>query len=166
MNWFSFWLFLHIMAAIVAFGPTFVFPLVGVLAARHPEHGLFALHINEAIENRLVIPFALTMPVSGVALIIDRHIDLSASKWLGAAIIVYAAALSLALFHQVPVTRRLIRIAKSLPAPGPGAAAAAPPPEMARLFVRVKAVGMLLNVFLVTIVVLMIWKPGGTGFTT
>jgi hypothetical protein len=166
MNWYLFWLFLHVMLAIIAFGPTFVFPLIGVLASRHPQHVWFALHLNEAIESRLVIPFALTMPVSGTALIIDRHIDLTASKWLGAGIILYIIALSLALFHQVPMTRRLIRISTAMPAPGPGAVAAAPPPEMARILVRVRAVGMALFVLLFTIVALMIWKPGGTGFTS
>jgi uncharacterized protein Smg (DUF494 family) len=29
MKWVIFWLFLHILAAVVAFGPTFVFPIVG-----------------------------------------------------------------------------------------------------------------------------------------
>jgi hypothetical protein len=28
MNWFLFWLLLHIAGAIIAFGPTFVFPLM------------------------------------------------------------------------------------------------------------------------------------------
>jgi hypothetical protein len=166
MIWYLLWLFFHIMFAIVAFGPTFVFPLVGVLAGKHPQHVWFALHLNEAIESRLVIPFALTMPVSGTALIIDRHIDLTGSKWLGSAIILYAVALGLALFHQVPMTRRLIRMTAGMSAPGPGAAAAGPPPDMARILVRVRAVGMALFVLLFTIVALMIWKPGGTGFTS
>jgi hypothetical protein len=166
VNWYEFWLFLHIMAAIVAFGPIFVFPLVGILRAKNPQHVLFAVHIDESIESRLVIPFALTMPVSGAALIIDRHIDLTSSKWLGVAIILYAIALALALFHQVPATRRLIRIAEAMPAQGPGAEAAGPPPEMVAIFNRVRAVGMLLTLLLVTIVVMMIFKPGGTTFTT
>jgi hypothetical protein len=28
MNWILFWLLLHIAAAVIAFGPTFVFPLM------------------------------------------------------------------------------------------------------------------------------------------
>ena len=58
MNWVLFWLALHIIAAVVAFGPTFAFPLIGVLAGRYPQHGHFAFMINDRIERFLVIPFA------------------------------------------------------------------------------------------------------------
>src|SRR5579864_6276026 len=42
MNWFLLWLFLHILAAVIAFGPIFVFPIVGSLAAQMPQHLRFA----------------------------------------------------------------------------------------------------------------------------
>jgi len=68
MNWFLLWLLLHIAAAIIAFGPTFVFPLIGAAVAKAPQHTPFALAIDAAIEDKLVIPVALTMPISGLGM--------------------------------------------------------------------------------------------------
>src|ERR1700730_4484431 len=65
MNWFLLWLFLHILAAVIAFGPIFVFPIVGGLSAKMPQHLLFAAELNHRIEQRLVLPLALTMAISG-----------------------------------------------------------------------------------------------------
>ena len=36
-------LFLHVGAAIIAFGPTFAFPVIGGMAAKEPMHGNFAI---------------------------------------------------------------------------------------------------------------------------
>ena len=40
MNWVLFWLFLHIAAAIVAFGPSFVFPVLGTMVPQDPAPAL------------------------------------------------------------------------------------------------------------------------------
>lgn len=164
MSWFHTWLFLHVTAAIIAFGPTFAFPIIGAVASKHPAHAPFGLLVSEAIEWRLVIPFALSMPVSGLGLAYTVHIEWNHNPWLIAGISVYAAAMFTALALQAPVVRKLVQMTAHAPAPvpaGPGAAAAGPPPEMAALLKRMQMQGMLLTVFLITIIVLMVWKPGG-----
>ncbi|HET9051001.1 MAG TPA: DUF2269 family protein [Candidatus Dormibacteraeota bacterium] len=162
MNWYAFWLILHITAAIIAFGPTFVFPVVGPMASRDPRKGPVILEVFEALEDKLIVPFALTMPVSGAGLIITKHIDLTNTKWLGAAIILYIVAVLLAVFHQVPVTKRMIKLLRQMPEPMPGAAPVGPPAEFGALRKRTQIVGMILTVLLLTIIVLMIWgKEGG-----
>src|SRR5438094_475600 len=84
-------LFLHIGAAIIAFGPTFAFPLIGALARTEPAHTNFAVRINHLLTVRLVIPFALTMPVTGLFLIYFAHVNLAdrSGWWLDIAIVVY-----------------------------------------------------------------------------
>lgn len=162
MSWYGFWLFLHIFAAIIAFGPTFVFPVVGPMAGREPMHGNFWLRATEVIEKRLVIPFALTMPLSGIGLIVTKHIDVLKTQWLITAIGFYIVALALALGHQVPATVKLIHMTERMQAPGPGAAAAGPPPEFTALLKRVQIVGMLLTLILFIIGGLMIFgREGG-----
>jgi predicted integral membrane protein DUF2269 len=164
MSWFHLWLFLHVTAAIVAFGPTFVFPLIGAASRRHPQHAGFGLLVSEVIEMRLVIPFALSMPVSGLGLAFSVSIDWSHNPWLIAAIAVYAAAIFTALVLQAPLVHKLVEMTAHAPAPmpaGPGAAAAGPPPAMAAMLKRVQLQGMAMTVFLLTIIVLMVWKPGG-----
>ena len=51
MNWFLFWLFLHILAAVIAFGPLFVFPIVGTMAAQAPQNMRFATELNHRIST-------------------------------------------------------------------------------------------------------------------
>jgi hypothetical protein len=168
VTWFHIWLFLHITAAIVAFGPTFTFPLIGATARRHPRNLGFALLVSEVIEMRLVIPFALSMPVSGLGLAFSVSIDWTRNPWLIAALVIYATAMFTALALQAPVVRRLVEMTMHAPAgapavmpAGPGAEMAGPPPEMAALLKRMQIQGMLLTVFLIAIIVLMVWKPGG-----
>lgn len=167
MNWFAFWLILHITAAIIAFGPSFVFPVVGPMAARNPQATPVILEVFELIEVRLIVPFALTMPISGIGLINTAHVDVQETRWLGASIFLYIVAVLLAIFYQVPVTKKMITMIKAMPAPMPGTAGAAPPPEFMKLAMRTRIVGMVLTLILLTIITLMIWgKEGGyTVFT-
>src|SRR5437870_12505697 len=96
MNWVLFWLALHIIAAVVAFGPTFAFPLIGVLAGRYPQHGHFAFMINDRIERFLVIPFAGSMLVSGVGLLVAADISLFKTTYLLIAVLLYLLAFGIA----------------------------------------------------------------------
>ena len=73
---------IHILTAIVAFGPGFVFPLIARMAAQEPQHGLFALRLTDLIERRVVIPAALTMPISGGLLAWSEGIDPTRTGWL------------------------------------------------------------------------------------
>lgn len=157
MNWFELWLTLHILAAIVAFGPTFVFPIMGPAVGRHPEHAGFGLEIMEVIETRLVIPFALTMPLSGLGLIRTARVDVFASQWLLWAIVLYVIALGIAFGNQVPATAGMLKIVRSAQAGGLSEDAGR---RMGALAARARTGGMLLTVLLITIVVLMIWRPG------
>jgi len=168
MSWFHFWLWLHVTAAIIAFGPTFVFPLIGAVSGKHPQHAGFGLLLSEVIEMRLVIPFALTMPVSGLGLAFTLGIEWNHNAWLIAGLSLYVVAMYIAIVLQAPVVRRLVAMTMHAPAgaaaplpAGPGAAQAGPPPEMAALIARMKLQGMLLTLLLISIITLMVWKPGG-----
>ena len=123
----SLFLFLHVAAAIIAFGPTFAFPLIGRFASREPMHGNFAARINEAIEDRLVIPFALSMPVTGVFLIYFAHFNLldRSAYWLDLAILVYIAAMFVAIVVQRPLVQKVVHLTTRPAAPA-GAPVGAP----------------------------------------
>lgn len=166
MSWFHLWLFLHVTAAIVAFGPTFAFPLIGAVARKNPAHMGFGLLVSEVIEMRLVIPFALSMPVSGLGLAFTLQIEWNHNPWLIAALVVYTAAIYTAIVLQAPVVRKLVQMTAHAPVPaplpaGPGAELAGPPPAMVALLKRMQVQGMILTGFLMVIIVLMVWKPGG-----
>ncbi len=157
---FQLFLFLHVLSAIVAFGPSFTFPLIGSLGGREREHGNFALRVTELIEKRLVITVGLTMPLTGAGLIYFGGFDLFQSAWLVIAIAVYATAMTFAIFVQTPTVARLIELTSARPLPaGPGAALAGPPPEVLALLRRTQLGGVFLTVALVVIIFLMVTRP-------
>jgi Predicted integral membrane protein (DUF2269) len=159
VNWFLFWLFLHITAAIAAFGPTFVFPIIGSQLEKHPASAHFAAELMHKMETRLIIPVALTMLVSGVGLIFAVGINLTKTPWLGIAIILYLIAIGIAIFNQLPTTNKLVEATAG--GPPPGAPPGPPPPHVAALITRARVGGQVLTVLLVAIIFLMVAKPGG-----
>ena len=104
MNWFLLWLFLHILAAVIAFGPIFVFPIVGSLAAQMPQHLRFAVELNHRIEQRLVLPLAVTMVISGTGLIWTANINIFRTPFLLVGVILYLVALGVAFRVLLPTT--------------------------------------------------------------
>jgi len=159
MNWFLFWLFLHILAAIIAFGPIFVFPIVGTLVAQMPQHMRFATELNHRIEMRLVVPLALSMFVSGVGLIWTANINVFGTVYLLVAIVLYLLAVAIAFAVLLPNTQRLVHLAET--APASAGAAAAPPPEIMALVRRNQIFGGMTTVLFVVILFLMVIQPGG-----
>ena len=152
MNWFLFWLFLHILAAIIAFGPIFVFPLVGILAAKQPQHIAFAVAINEAIEERLVTPVGATMLISGAGLIWTANINFFATPYLIVAVVLYLAALGIGTGVLLPNTRKMMAIVEK---------DQGPTPELFRLIKANQQLGGATTVAFLVIVFLMIIQPGG-----
>ena len=59
MDLFPWLLWLHIFGAIVAFGPTFAFPLIGGMGGNEPMHANFARRITGKIEGGITIPLAV-----------------------------------------------------------------------------------------------------------
>lgn len=153
MNWLLFWLFLHILAAVLAFGPIFVFPIIGSQAQKHPEHGHFALVLNEKIEHGLVIPLALTMLVSGTGLLITANVALFHTAYLLVAIALYLVAMVIALAIMVPTVGKLAKMTENGPPSEPAAFGA--------LVKRTQIFGGLLQLLFLVIIFLMIIKPGG-----
>ena len=166
---------IHILTAIVAFGPTFIFSIIARMAAQEPQHGLFALRLTDRIERIVVIPAALLMPVSGLLLVWSEGIDLAATHWLVLAIGLYIVTITFAILIQLRTIDRMVELATGMAAgpvlaAGPGAAlatasdrnlrgAANPAAEMAALGSRARNGGIFLLVMVVVIVSLMAGKP-------
>jgi hypothetical protein len=165
VNWaLGFLLLLHVGGAIIAFGPTFTFPIIGSMSGAEPMHANFALRLNERIEERLVLPLALFQAVTGVGLIWVVGLDVFVHLWLLLAIVLYVAALVIVFTNQLPVTRKLVE-ATSAPPPAPPAGAPAPsgpPPHIAALIQRVQMGGIATTILLVLIIILMVL--GANGF--
>ena len=125
---FTLFLYLHVGAAIIAFGPTFTFPIIGALGSKDPMHAGFGVRVTEALLEKLVLPFAISMPFTGVGLIYFGHINLldRSSWWLVIAIILYAITITIAVAMQRPLIRHLVKLTAG--GPPPGGASGGPPP--------------------------------------
>jgi uncharacterized membrane protein len=157
-DWVPLFLFLHVMGAIVAFGPSFALPLIGAASAREPQHAHFGAVLGEIIERRLIIPFALLQGVTGVLLIVGLGLDLLNTRWLLLGIILYAINILFAIFVQAPSGARLVELTQ-MPPGGPPPGAGGPPPELLATVRRLQMGGIFLTVMLVLIVILMTTKP-------
>jgi len=152
---FPYVLFLHALGAIVAFGPTFAFSIIGAMGGKEPQHANFATRVSARISDRLVVPLAIFQGVTGVLLIVISGRDLLASRWLLLAIVLYAIALSFSLFIQRKAVQRIIEMTSAPPPPG----ASGPPPALLEIVKSVQRGGMFSGVLIVVIVFLMVVKP-------
>jgi predicted integral membrane protein DUF2269 len=162
MQWLFPWLlFLHVLGAVVAFGPTFSFSLIGAMAGKEPQHANFATRITQTVSDRVVIPVALTMPITGAGIILVNGINLAAPqyRWLGLAILVYIVIFSYSVFVQRPTVRRLVELTSAPPPAG----ASGPPPEVPAIVRRIQRGGMFTGAGIVLILLLMVVKPGFGG---
>ena len=167
---------IHVLTAIVAFGPNFALPLTSRMAAQEPQHGLYTLRMTERIQRRIVIPAALTMPISGGLLVWSEGINLPATHWLVLAIVLYLVTISFAVGIQLRTIGRMIQIAGGMAAAGPVLAAgpgaelarpmvatggrdSSPAAEMAGLAARAQRGGFFLLLMVIVIVSLMAGKP-------
>lgn len=150
-------LFLHVLGAIVAFGPTFAFPLIGSMAGGEPPHANFATRVSLLIADRLVYPIGITLPITGAAMILVRGIDLSARAnwWLGLAIVLYVIAYGYSFFYQRKLIDQVVAMTSAPPPPG----ASGPPPGLQAVTKRIGRGGMVMTVLLVIIILLMVVKP-------
>ena len=160
---FQLFLFLHVMGAIVVFGPTFIFPLIASQAQKSPQNAPFAAALAELIERRIVIPGAIVQGITGIALIFIAGRDLTSStnRWLGIGIVLYLIAIGFAIFVQAKNAEKMVHLTSGGPPPGPppAGAPAGPPPEIVATGKKLQQGGMFLAVLIVLIVILMVTKP-------
>jgi uncharacterized membrane protein len=149
-------LFLHVMGAILAFGPTFAYSIMGAMAGREPQHANFSARQVAAIGNKLVYPLAIFQGVTGVLLIMASGRDLSSAseRWLGISIVLYAMTLTYALTVQRSALHHLIEMTSTPPAPG-----SPPNPEIPATVKKIQRGGMFMGLVVVIIVFLMVVKP-------
>ena len=159
---FQLFLFLHVLGAIVVFGPSFAFPFIGAQARKTPQHGHFAAVVTEIIERKLILPGAVVQGLTGLGLILTSGRDLTARAnwWLGIAILLYLTAITFAFFVQAKNAEKMVHLTANMPpGPPPAGAPAGPPPEIAATGKALAQGGQLLSVLVVLIVLLMVVKP-------
>lgn len=153
---FPYILFLHVFGAILAFGPTYAYSIIGALGGKEPQHGNFALRVTARIGTALVYPLAILQGVTGVALIVVGDITIMDRTWLMISIVLYVIALVYALTVQRNALHHVIELTSS---PPPADAPPGPPPGFLETVKKIQRGGMLLGLLVAIIVFLMVVKP-------
>jgi uncharacterized membrane protein len=153
--WIAIFLFLHVMGAIIAFGPTYSFPIIGSMAGKEPQHANFAARVNEAITKTRIVPLAIFQGITGLVLIWLTGFNPFTQLWLGLGIVLYVIALGYALAVQAPTGKKIVELSSTPPPPG----ASGPPPELMAAVRRAQMGGIFLSLMIVLIVILMVTKP-------
>jgi len=158
-------LVLHILAAIIGFGSVF---LAGVFAskaqARGGREGLAVTEVLVDVAEHWSEWFIYAVPLLGIGLILVSDDAWKFSQtWISMSFLLYIIALGLSHGVHFPNLKRMNALGAELVAGGPAPAGGGPPPQVAELEARGKragAVGAALNLLMVAILFLMIWKPG------
>lgn len=146
---------LHIVGAIFIFGPTVAYAFIGARAKKEGAPVAWALDLVDFIDTKWVNPLALTLqPATGAWLIVQSK-GLwdpfeSRNRWLLAGIILYIVTTAFALFFMTPWGRKAHRLA----------AANQFGPDFGALMKRIEMGGQFLTVMLLSIIILMVVKPG------
>jgi hypothetical protein len=160
MDWkslFPYLLFLHVLGAVIAFGPTFAFRFIGGMGGKEPQHGNFATRVSETISMRLVYPIGITLPITGLAMILVLGLDLTSRSfwWLDLAIVIYTVLYGYSIVVQRKVVEEIIAMTSTPPPPG----SSGPPPRLMELVRQTQQAGMGFGIGLVVIIFLMVVKP-------
>ena len=154
---YKFFLVLHILAVIAGIGTTV---LNGVYGAKAKAAGPNGGHIGRAnFEVTLLAEKIIYLvPIFGILLVFlsDDRWDFG-MFWIYGSLVLFAIALGIAHGVMIPSTKRLLEVGAKL---GSGQGGPADGAEMEALGKRLQMGGMTLNLIIVIIVVLMIWKPG------
>ena len=177
-------LVLHILCVVIGFGGVMLNGIYGVESKRRPgPEGLAVFEATERV-SRVAEYFIWAVPVFGIALILMSHSQWTFSQtWVVASLVIYALALTMVLTLHLPNLRRMGHLMRELIELGsapkvasggavgsddPEAAAAItassePPAQVAKLAACGKLAGICggtLNLAVVAVVILMVWKPG------
>lgn len=158
-------LLLHVLTAIIGFGAVFLNGIYGAQAkARRGTEGLAIAQANYLVAN-VALYFIYTVFVTGLVLVLMFDGWGFGDTWIWLSMVLYLVGVGLSHGVMRPNVSRMIALMKEMAGAGPPAAGAEGPPpqviEMEERGKRVGATGATLNVLLVVILYLMIFKPGG-----
>ncbi len=152
-------LFIHIVAAIAAFGVTFAYPAIDAALRRIDPRSLPAYHeLQIQITQRVITPAAAIVLIAGLYMAIDRWKHVSSGWWSGALVLLIVI---LGIEHAVllPNARRL-RDRATRDVEASAGATVTLDAEYEQLARQRQIFGGVVQLIVVVVVFLMVVKPG------
>ena len=169
-------LVLHLLSAIIGFGSVFLNGIYGSQAKANKGPGGLAISRAVGKVGDVASYFIYAVFVFGLLLVfLSKSNGIQSipwsDPWLSASMLLYFVGLGLSHGVLRPATKKMLALQEEMVAGGPpagGPPAGGPPPqvaEMEQLGQRVAIVSGVLNVLLVVLVALMVFKPGAEFIT-
>jgi uncharacterized membrane protein len=153
-HWIQVFLFLHVMGAIAALGPTLTYGLWTALGDRGtPAERVFAIRGIRWVDNHLATPAFVAQAITGISLILLLGISFLHTAWLLCGVALYVVLVAFAMAVYAPVVRAQAEAAERAASDPPAAA------EYAEISGRSRAFGVIALVLTVAIVYFMVVKP-------
>ena len=150
-------LFLHVMGAICALGPTLTYGFwAGWAEQADPGTRSFVLRTISKIDGRLATPSYVLQAFTGVGLILVYEFDFFDTPWLLVSVALYVALTVVAITGYAPTFRRQSELADHLASAPEDADAAASYRDAAK---RSRVYGLIAVVLTIVVVLLMVTKP-------
>jgi uncharacterized membrane protein len=158
-------LVLHLVAVIVGFGTVALNGIRGAQAKKRPGPGGLAIGESGHTLNTVAEKFIYAVPVLGLALVgMSDGVWKFSQTWVWLTLLLYVVGISVSHAVLIPSEKRMNALAAELVTAGapPAGAAGAPPQviEMHGLEKKLAASGTFLNLLVVAMVSIMVFKPG------
>jgi uncharacterized membrane protein len=156
-------LVLHILCAIIGFGAVFLNGIYGYQAGQRKGPEGLAIFQTNGLVSRIGEYFIYAVFLLGIALVLigDNVFDFG-QTWVWLSIVIYLLALGVSHGLLWPRVRRMSVLMEEMNAAGPPTGG--PPPQAAeaeKLGKQLGMIGPILNLSLIVILFLMVFKPGG-----
>jgi len=159
----------HILCAIVGFGAVFLNGMYGAqmkarLTAGRPTEALAIYEANEQV-SKIGQYFIYAVFIFGFAVLgLSDSVFKFSQTWVWLSVVLYIVATGLSHGVMLPAVKRMGVLIREIVAAGPPPAGIAGPPpqaaEMAEIGKKLGVVGPALDIFMIVILFLMVWKPG------
>jgi hypothetical protein len=169
-GFYKFVLALHITCAIVGFGAVALNGIYAQQIRTRLRSGRIAealavheanLTVSKVGEYFIYAVFLLGFGVLGLAKIGDHSVFTFSQTWVWLSVLLYVIGIGLSHAVMIPGAKRLKVLMEEMVAGPPPAGGASPQvAEMQAIDQRLSTVGPILDVILVAVIFLMVWKPG------
>ena len=160
ITFYSFVLFVHIAAVVLAFGVTFSHPIVMSVARKGYERHMGFFHrMQEVIGQRLIGPLGGLALLAGLYLAIKGPYDFG-DPWIGSALLILIVILGVGGGYIGPRDHRLAEMADRDIAASPADGAVRFGRDYERLFAQVRGATLAINALILIAIFLMVTKPG------
>ena len=155
--WIDVFLFLHVLGAILAVGPTMTYAMWATLGQKAgPAQRAFAIKGINWVDSHLATPAFTAQALTGIGLILLEERSFLHTAWLLVGVGIYVVVMAIAVGVLVPVSKRHMDVAdRSAADPGNEALDR----EYLEITGRIRRIGSTIGVLTLAIVFFMVVKP-------